>query len=187
MILDFLTILAFLLAAYQTWLTRAALIPAQKSIDLAKKIYQLDMLPQAHFIIHVRHQLDKWRREITEGIKSIETAVSNKNADALRELSEQGSITPRGLINKQMYEISPKWLGYIWEAGAQHYFSYKSSIYYLGDNRYKDSGLGFAKEMLEKYRKTRDCLSDLINVIDDAVPQSFLESPASLSVRDFFY
>ena len=104
-------------------LTRKALDATRESINLSRKVRELEMLPRATFIINVQSDLIKWNKEFQDSIIALQSISSKDDKVGLKSIAQKGLKSPKGLINKYMYEHCPNRLAVIWVTGAQYYYN----------------------------------------------------------------
>ncbi len=176
---------ALLFVIYQTWLANQSLAATRKSIDDAKIQRQLEVLPEAFYVIHVRVNLENWKKDLIEKRDKLELAIKNNDDDILRELSEIHIKNPGDLdLSRFLFDKMPAWLGQIWISGAQYYYNATASFQELwgrGGGQYS-----LAKALIVQCVESEKSISVLLGYIKDMVPFVILDTPASLSNDKFF-
>ncbi|MBU0514434.1 MAG: hypothetical protein KJ621_06640 [Proteobacteria bacterium] len=180
-----LTFIALLIVAYQTYLTRKSLILAKNSIDDDRKIRQMELLPNAHFIFEVQWRLEEWIRDIDGSTKALQEAITTKNIELLKQISKNSREDPKGLVDRFLYEKGPRWLSATWLAAAQYYYSFKGSLRLLWNDSKNEPNWYFAQDLIVRGRNHSRHISNLLGYIDQTVPESYAESPASISDSKF--
>ncbi len=126
---EFATIVALVLnagalavVAYQTWLTGQSLRATNRSLQLSIKTMQVEMLPNANWVIAVRVNLERWIADLQKIVATSHAALERRDRDLMKELAGGGLRSPKGLVRKYDAEHMPDWLSTIWFAGAQCWF-----------------------------------------------------------------
>jgi hypothetical protein len=149
------------------------------------------MLPRGHVLVHVKVKLEQWQRDITSQILRVEAARLG-DLNALRDAASHAERGAKGLIIKPMYDSSPAWLQAIYEAGVQHYYlangPFVHSLWEAESDRPKYGiGQNFETDtVLSNLREGDSELGKLLAILNDLLPDVWLNSPASLSDNDFF-
>jgi len=175
-----LNFLALIVVTIQTILTRNALDAARDSIESSRKARQMEILPRASFIITVQNDLRQWKTEFQTTITTLEEISARQDAAALHAIALQGLTSPKGLVNRHMYERSPNWLSVIWVTGAQYYYNAKAPQRELWRDNTNQPNFNFIDMMIVRYRDSITGLTSLLSYINDIVPEAYLESPASI-------
>ena len=180
-----LTAVALCIVAYQTYLNRKSLIIAKYSIDEDRKTRQIEMLPRAHFMFEVQYHLKKWRKEIDELVKKLESAIKIKDVETMKDLSQKAIKSPKGLVRKSFYDKAPAWLSEICFSGAQYYYDFHAPLKSLWIEREQKPFWELASGLIERGRQHSNHISNLLSYIDYIVPKSYAQTPASIKDRDF--
>ena len=180
-----LSLTALIVVTIQTVLTRKALDAALESINLSRKIRELEMLPRANFIISVQSDLIKWNKEFQDTIIALRTIFSEQDKVGLKSIAQKGLKSPKGLINKYMYEHCPNWLAIIWVTGAQYYYNAKAPQCELWNHKTDEPNFSFIKMMIIRYQESMKGISELLDYVHEIVPNAYLESPASINDVSF--
>lgn len=166
---------------WQTSITRRALIIADESNIRDIKTRQLETLPRANFIIHVQMKLDQWVENIEKVEKQIRVALKDENSDALKAISEAGFNSPKGLVDRFIYEKSPGWLAEIYVSAARYYYSCMGPLTSLWDEKNYKANYFMCDSIIERCLETAFRIKELRLYIKNMVPDSYIEAPASLS------
>lgn len=187
---NILTIVALLLNAvaltvigYQTWLTRKSLRETRRSVELSTRTMQVEMLPNANWVIRVRVELEMWKKDLEDVIKHSKAASKRGDADQMKALADAGLSTPDGLVSKVGAEHAPSWLSTIWIAGAQYYFDAKApqtSLWSKGVPCFD-----YVPNLATRCEDSIRGLQQLLDLIDDVVPKVYLNCPARVNDEKF--
>ena len=177
--------IALCIVAYQTHLNRKSIDLANRSIDDAKKTRQIQMLPRAGFILESKYHLEKYIAEIDGISGDLERAVNSRNEDLLKEITSRVIDSPKGLVDKYFYKHGPTWLSEIWLAGAQYYYDFHAPAKSLWDERESKARWGLASDILQRGKEHTYHIKQLLSYIDQMVPESYSNAPASLSDNRF--
>lgn len=172
--------------AYQTSLTRKSLIATDRAVGLSVKTIQVEMLPNANWVITVRVSLEGWRADLQETAAACRDALEGRDSAQVKALAGRGLMSPRGLVKRYSAEHMPSWLSTIWLAAAQYYYNAKSAQPYLW--RADEDGPDFriVPDFVTRCEHSIRGLDGLLELIGDVVPDVYSESPASLN-DDRFY
>lgn len=179
------TLVALIFTIQQARLAKEALLETRKSIDQDKINRQLTLLPKFEWIIQVNVELGMWQKDLEEKSKKLNEALRNKNENILKELSGIRTKKPSDLnLSKYQYEKMPEWLSQLWISGAQYYYDGLGSIEYL----YKDGKPSFtlAEMLVQRFDSSSYAIKLLREYLSDMIPEVILETPASISSREFF-
>ncbi len=181
-----LNVIALLIVAYQAYLTRKSLNMAKLSIDETRKARQIEALPDVNHIIAVEVTIERWKTKCEKLAKSLEKIIKKKNVELIHEISKQGEKSPKGLVDKHIYESAPKWLSYILMSAAQHYYNSACLMELIWDEKeQKPKEVMLNKDLASRFRESYYNLTELLNYIKDMVPKSYLETPASIRDESF--
>lgn len=182
-----ISILAVLLVAYQIWQNSSTIKLANENIELARKsvdhqrrMMQMALLPKAHYLFTVQHHLKDWKKQLESAAVVLQEALERKDKNIVNpEMNIR--MSPKGLIWKPEYERNPDWLAHIWMAGAQHYYSMHDAGMAL--TTIKDEGVywGVVAEMIKIAKESSLYLGDLLEYVDDTIPEAYAHSPARLN------
>ncbi|MCX5886673.1 MAG: hypothetical protein NT096_12325 [Proteobacteria bacterium] len=145
----------------------------------------MEILPRANFIITVQNDLQQWKKEFQETITALHAISQERDRNALHAIAQRGLRSPKGLINRYMYEHSQNWLSVIWVTGAQYYYNSKAPQCELWNDRTNEPNFNFIDMMIDRYQESIAGLTALLSYVDDIVPKAYLESPASLNDEAF--
>lgn len=179
------TLVALVFTIYQSNLTKKALLETRKSIEQDKINRQLSLLPEVGGIILVRVELEQWQKELEERSIKLKEALLKKDENILKELSNTRIKQPNNLrLSKYQYDKIPVWLSEIWLSGAQYYYDAMASMSYL----YEDGKGKFIliEGLSNRCDKNGSSIKKLLEYISDMIPEVILETPASVSNREFF-
>ena len=180
-----LNVIALVGVAYQTWLTRKSLHAANRSIDLSIKTMQVEMLPNANWVIQVKVELERWRNDLENLIEDSKAAAKNRDASQMEDLARAGLNTPDGLVSRYGAENAPNWLSTIWIAGAQYYYDAKAPQTGLWKKRENVPWFDFVPDLANRCQDSIKGLQGLLDMIDDVVPWVYLNCPASVKDERF--
>ena len=179
------TLVALGFTIRQAQLAKEALLDTRKSIEQDKVNRQLTLLPKFEWIIQVNVELEMWQKDLEEKSKKLSEALRNKDESILKELSSIRTKQPSDLnLSRYQYEKMPEWLSQLWISGAQYYYSGLGSMEYL----YKDNKPSYtlAEMLVQRNNQSSHAIKSLREYISDMIPEVILETPASVSNRDFF-
>jgi len=180
-----LNFVALCIVAYQTYLNRQSMLLAKESIDENRKTRQIEMLPRAGFVFEAQYLLNKWRKQLDELRREIEKALRTKDDESMRLISEKAIMTPKGLIMKSCYQKAPSWLAEILVAGAQYYYDCHAPMRDLWIKKDQKPFWGLAPDLINRFAESSNRISQLLNYIDQVVPEAYAQAPASLRDSDF--
>jgi hypothetical protein len=180
-----LNVIVLGIVAYQTYLNRKSMLLAKQSIDENRKTRQIGMLPRAGFVLEAQYFLNKWRRQLDELKKEIEEALRTKDDEAIKVISEKAITTPKGLISKSFYQKASSWLAEVLVAGAQYYYDCHAPMGDLWRKKDQKPFWELASDLINHFEKSSNRISELLNYIDQVVPDAYAEAPASLGDSDF--
>lgn len=144
------------------------------------------MLPSAGTLIWVIHDLERWRSDLNSTANAVDLAIDQQDPFVLENISQTGLPTAKGLINYAIYDGAPSWLRVIWSTGAQYYFSSMCLAGLVYDDKRKEHNFSVAQELSDRCHEALMSIDELLSYIEGAVPDVYLNSPASLSDRDFW-
>lgn len=189
---EFLTIIALcfnfialFFVAYQTYLNRNSLLLTRQSIDDDRKTRQIELLPRAHFIFEVQYHLKKYLKNIGEISNELVNASNNRNEEFLKEIASKALKSPKGLVEKSTYIKSPTWLSEIWLAGAQYYYDFHVPLRSLWVESELKPFWELAPDIIERGKEHSEHIKNLLSYIDQTVPESYSNAPASISDNKF--
>ena len=181
-----ITVITLLYVIYQTRLANQSLMATRKSIDDAKTQRQLEILPKSFYVIHVRVNLENWKKDLEEKRARLELAITNNDESILKELSEMYIKNPKDLdLSRFLFDKMPAWLGQIWISGAQYYYNAVASFQEL----WKENGGNYyslAETLVDQCVESEKSIDILLGYIKDMVPFVILNTPARLSSDKFF-
>jgi len=181
-----LNMIALLIVAYQTRLNRKSLDLAKESIDEDRRTRQIELLPKAQLIFQVKIDFKKWVKDIDKSIKELQKAVKTKDEIRLKNISEKALNSPKNLVDGFTYKKAPPWLSEIYVAGAQYYYDFHIPLRDLWrDNRKEKPFWDLAPDLIQRGKEHSFHINKLLDYIDHAVPESYAESPASISNSRF--
>ena len=175
--------LAFL--GWQTLLTRRSVQLAERSIQEGQRVRELSDLPKANLVIHAQLQIQKWRTDLQQLVEDeayIRTQIkANDHALGIK----YGIKSPKGLIIKPLYDISPSWLQIIVITAAQYYYDCKALASSLSPTKEPELALSLLPDIVDRAKVGIIRMTELLSYIEKMVPEWYLESPASLKDSDF--
>ncbi len=178
-----LNLVTLILVGYQAYLNRKSLKEMRLSMQLNMKERYLVNLPKADFIIFIRIKLKRWKNDLIQIEKLMKKSRKKIHPDLITVTLEKKINTPKGLIHKFYYEKSPQWLSNIYIAGAQYYYDCMAPITYMCN---KQNPNNIHKSLISRFNNSIKYMSELLLLIDDIIPEVYLESPAKLSDKDFY-
>lgn len=177
--------IALIVVIYQTSIAKRSLTITKKSIDDAKTQRQLEILPKFTWIIEVQVQLEHWKRDLQERKDKLQKGVNEKNDEMVKEASDTRIKSSKDLsLNKFLYDNMPSWLRELWISGAQYYYDAIAPL----PSVYKDEkpNYNYAQSWIsERGEDSLQAISKLLEYLEDMVPSVILNTPASLSDKDF--
>jgi len=181
----FINTIALIVVIYQTHIAKRSLTITSKSIDDAKTQRQLEILPKFTWVIEVQVQLEYWKKDLQERRDILERGVKKKNDEMVKKASDTRIKSPKDLsLNRFLYDNMPSWLRELWMAGAKYYYDAIASLPYV----YKDEKPNYSYAQIWIKECGEDSLqgiSKLLEYLKDMVPPVILNTPASLSDKDF--
>ena len=180
-----LNFIALCVVAYQTNLNRKSLDLAKQSIEEDRKTRQIEMLPRAHFIFNVQYHLKKYIGNIEKITNELQKASKNRNEENLKEISSKALVSPKGLVEKFSYEKGPNWLFEIWLAGAQYYYDFHAPLRNLWIEKGSRPYWELVPDLIERGKENSNHIKELLSYIDQTVPNSYANAPASISDNKF--
>ena len=177
--------IALIVVIYQTRIARRSLTVTKKSIDDAKTQRQLEILPKFTWVIEVQVQLEHWKKDLQEKKDMLQKGVDKKDKDMFKKASDTKIKSPKDLsLNRFIYDNMPSWLRELWMSGAQYYYDAIAPLPYV----YKDvtPNYSYAQSWIkERSEDSLRAISKLLEYLKDMVPPVILNTPASLSDKDF--
>ncbi|MCK4532503.1 hypothetical protein KAU39_01850 [bacterium] len=174
-----LNVVALLVVAYQTYLTR-------ESLNMDRKVRQLEVLPDANHIISVIVVIKRWKTKCDELAQLLKEAIKTKDIKLIHKISKQGKKSPMGLVEKGIYEFAPKWLVNILMSSAQHYYNSVCLMSSIWDEKKQEpNSFMLNKNLVVRCKESSQYLSELLNYIKDIIPESYLKTPASINDKRF--
>jgi len=181
----FINTIALIVVIYQTRIAKQSLTTTKKSIDDAKTQRQLEALPKFTWVIEVQVQLEYWKKDLQEKRDLLQKGVDEKNDEMFQKASDTRIKSPKDLsLNRFLYDNMPAWLRELWMSGAQYYYDAIAPLPYV----YKDekSNYSYAESWIkERCEDSLQAISKLLEYLKDMVPPVILNTPASLSDKDF--
>ncbi|MHB8804615.1 MAG: hypothetical protein ACYC7C_05185 [Coriobacteriia bacterium] len=166
-------------------LSRKALESTEVSLALSRKAMHIQMLPHANWAIRVQVDLDRWIGDLESSMVDAITARRENDAALLRSVAKRALKSPAGLVSRFGYEHAPEWLSTVWVAGAQYYYDAAAAQGLVWDDRDDSPRFDSVHTMSIRWNDSLHGLRELRTMIDDMVPRSYLESPASVNDEDF--
>lgn len=165
--------------AWQTMLTR-------KSVQMAQRTMEISDLPKANSVILVQHYLNEWKTEL-EQIITDEKYIRAQVRAADTTLGEKyGLTTPKGLINKPVYDSLPPWLQIICISAAQYYYDCKSRASFLSADGYNtERKLRLLSDIVDLARANTSRIKEMLAYIKKMIPEWYLNCPASIQDNRF--
>lgn len=177
--------IALIVIIYQTHIARQSLATTKKSIDEAKTQRQLEALPKLTWVIEVQVQLEHWEKDLKEKRGLLQKGVNKINDEMFQKASDTRIKSPKDLsLNKVLYNNMPAWLRELWMSGAQYYYDAIAPLPYV----YKDGkpNYSYAESWIkERCKDSLQAISKLLEYLKDMAPPVILNTPASLSDKDF--
>ena len=181
----FINTIALIVIIYQTHIAKQSLTTTKKSIDDAKTQRQLEALPKFTWVIEVQVQLEYWKKDLQEKRDLLQKGVDEKNDEMFQKASNTRIKSPKDLsLSKFLYDNMPAWLRELWMSGAQYYYDAIAPLPYV----YKDEKLNYSYAeswIKERCEDSLQAISKLLEYLKDMVPPVILNTPASLSDKDF--
>lgn len=177
--------IALIVVIYQTRIARRSLTVTKKSIDDAKTQRQLEILPKFAWVIGVQVQLEHWKEDLQKKKDMLQKGVDKKDEDMFKKASDARIKSPKDLsLDRFLYDNMPSWLRELWMSGAQHYYNAIAPLPYV----YKDATPDYSYAQIWIKERSEDSLraiSKLLEYLEDMIPPVILNTPASLSDKDF--
>jgi len=182
----FVNTIALIVVIYQTHIAKKSLAITKESIDDAKTQRQLEILPKFTWVIEVQVQLKCWKEDLQERKDTLQIGINEKNKEMFEKASAVRINSPRDLsLNKFLYDKVPSWLRELWMSGAQYYYNAIAPLPYVFKD--KKPNYSYAKNWAEERgQDSLQAISKLLEYLEDMVPPVILNTPASLSDKDFF-
>jgi hypothetical protein len=187
-----LNLVALVAVAYQIYLNRRALDLARASIDLAKRsideqrrTLQMEMLPKAYWVFVVSGQLATWRSVIEMTVHDLQVAVAGREADLLTRIAEKARKSPKGLVPRYYFEEGPEWLAEICLAAAKHYHEFEVQLTRLWIEGTDEPWWDFVRNTIRIGEDSAYHIGQLLTYIEQTVPHSYAEAPASFPDEEF--
>lgn len=177
---------ALCVVAWQTYLTRRAVQLTQTTMGDKRLELELSSLPDIDILLEVKVYLERWKDDLRSIVEDRQLIIDRIDLHDSTIGSEYGFESPKGLINRAMYDHCLPWLQRVLEAAAQYYFNAKSTAFYLDPERGRDFALGMLESAIERADVGNMRISEMLTYIDSRTPSWYLESPASLNVSHFF-
>lgn len=181
----FVNTIALIVVIYQTNIAKRTLNVTKKSIDDAKTQRQLEILPKFTWVIEVQVQLEHWKNDLQERKDILQKGLNEKDNEMVKKASDTRIKSPKDLsLNKFLYDNMPSWLRELWMSGAQYYYDAIAPLPHV----YKDEKPNYSYGQSWLNERSEDSLraiSKLLEYLKDMVPPVILNTPASLSDKDF--
>lgn len=181
----FINTIVLIVVIYQTRIAMQSLTATKKSIDDAKTQRQLEALPKFTWVIEVQVQLEYWKKDLQEKRDLLQKGVDEKNDEMFQKASNTRIKNLKDLsLDRFLYDNMPAWLRELWMSGAQYYYDAIATLPYV----YKDekSNYSYAGSWIkERCEDSLQAISKLLEYLKDMVPPVILNTPASLSDKDF--
>lgn len=181
----FVNTIALIVVIYQTGIAKRTFNVTKKSIDDAKTQRQLEILPKFSWVIEVQVQLERWENDLRERKGILQKGLNKKDNEMVKKASDTRIKSPKDLsLNKFLYNDMPSWLRELWMSGAQYYYDAIDPLPYV----YKDEkpNYSYGQSWLnERSENSLRAISKLLEYLKDMVPPVILNTPASLSDKDF--
>lgn len=181
-----ISILTLIIVLYQTNLSRKSLEFSHESVNLMIKARYLEMLPKAGFVLTVKTRLEEWLNDLNTMKTKINQYLLAPNNQKLQELSKLGRSSPRGLVTKFSDGSCPAWVSQIWIAGAQYYYNSACMFPNLWDNDSNKPRHQVDTTCIDRIDKSIHGIEELLKIILNVLPDSYLNSPAAISDNDFY-
>lgn len=177
--------ITLLVVICQTHITKQSLVTTRKSVDDAKTQRQLEILPKFTWVIEVQVHLENWKKDLQERKSLLQKGVYENNDEMFIKASDTRIKSPKDLsLNRFLYDNMPSWLRELWMSGAQYYYDAIAPLSYV----YKDKkpNYSYAQSWIEERAEdSLRAISKLLEYLEDMVPPVILNTPASLSDKDF--
>ncbi len=181
----FINTIALIVVIYQTRIAKRSLNLTTKSIDDAKIERQLEVLPKFSWIIEVQVHLEHWKKDLEERKDMLQKGVDNKNNEMIEQASDTRIKNPKDLsLNRFLYDNMPSWLRELWMSGAQYYYDAIAPLSYVHKN--KKPNYDYSQSWIdERGEDSLQAISKLLEYLNGMIPPVILNTPASLSDKDF--
>lgn len=176
---------ALVFAGYQALLARKSFESAKEGIDHTRRSRHLEHLSEAGWIIQIQVKLDRWCDEVQVIIGPLEEAVRTKDETILRRVATNTHGSPKGLVNRFVYEHAPASLVEILMSGARHFFNAVAPMQALWNIEKDEPQFGLAESLLIRCRESSEHILGLLDALKDLLPEAYLESPARLRDEDY--
>lgn len=181
-----INLVATAFAIFQTWLAKKSLKAAKESIESSKTQRQLEILPKSGWVIQIQVHLERWQKDLADKQKALRLARENQDKDLMKKIASSGITDPKRLsLDRFMYDEMPAWLGEIWLSAAQYYYNTMPALHYIYEEG-KEPKYDFILGMENRCKESEEAIKSLLRYIKDMIPDVILETPASISNREFF-
>ncbi|MFA5359882.1 MAG: hypothetical protein WC349_02915 [Patescibacteria group bacterium] len=181
------TVIALGFAIYQSYLARVSLDKAKKAIDDEKLSRQLLMMPKMSWVIDAQVVIDRCLKNLknTQG-KTLE-AIRKKDANILSSIVKQISQHPgegNNSVDEFVFNNMPDSLREIMMSGMQYYHNAMAPAFYLWSEK-EGANWNYAQKIQERFNESINALEKLRAFFVDMIPDVLLNTPASISDKDF--
>lgn len=192
-----LSTISVIVVIYQTILTRSALKLTRDSLaatkiamdasvrsnELSIRMLQIDMLPNANWILQTQADFELWIDDLKKTIKAAKIAEEQRDLQILNNIASQGLRSPNGIV----FDIqnTPAWLSKIRLAGAQYYYDAKAPQCSLWSETKNLPFFEFIPSFIIRCEDSINGIQSLSQMIKDILPSAFLHSPASINDDHF--
>ncbi len=177
--------IALIVVIWQTIIAKRSLAVTKKSVDDAKTQRQLEALPKFAWVIEIQVQLECWKKSLQEKRDLLQKGIDEKNNEMFKKASDTKIKSSKDLaLNRFLYDNMPAWLRELWMSGVQYYYDAIAALPYV----YKDEkpNHDYAKKWIkERCGDSLQAISKLLEYFKEMVPPVILDTPASLSDKDF--
>jgi hypothetical protein len=177
--------IALAVSAYQTYLTKVALIRTEESLRLSTHVRQLELLDRMHYIISLQVRLDRWLADLREATKEIDVALSRTDPNPLIHLANLAPKSPANLVDRHFYVNAPKWSVALMLSGAAYYYSSACNFHFLWKAKEQEGNFDFARTLKERITESVIGIEKLKAMVDEALPEAVLHAPASIDDDKF--
>lgn len=157
----------------------------RRSVQMAQRTTEISDLPKANAVINVQYYLKKWKSELEQIITDEEQIRTQIRANDQIPSKRYGLDTPKGIIDKPLYDLLPPWLQIILITAAQYYYNCKGSARNLSSDLSVESELRMLPEIINDAKVGVSRITEMLSYIEKMVPEWYLNSPASIQDDKF--
>lgn len=184
---DIVIFTTFLALLYQLWCNTKAINLNTEANELTKKmilkntqIRELELMPKKYFIMNTQGKLETYLKEIKGVIYTLEKIKKTPDNDNLVEEIYKYHREKEGLLKK--HKNTPVWLTEIEEAATQYYIVIVWNFSKL-DSRISKR---FAEDMIIRAKESQFYIQELLEYVNEMIPNVILNCPAAINERDFY-